>query len=91
MGMGLIVIATAMFGAALAAFLTGTGRMGILAATAISIGIAVILSTLAVPVFPWDSPLLFGALLRLMALIFVPVFAAAAAGSWLYKPKKDQP
>ena len=83
MGTGLVALATLLFGASISAILTRTGKTNVIVAMLIGLAVSVFVSTALIPVFPWDSSHLPGALFRLSLFILPFIFASAALGKWL--------
>ena len=85
MGTGLIAIGAMLLAAVLAGYLTASGRCNVWVATIVSIPVVVVLQNIFVPVFPWDSPYLLGAMGRLAAMALIPTLIGAAIGHWIKK------
>jgi len=83
MGVGLVALATLLLGAAISVAMTRLGQWSVAVATLTGVVASLAISTLLLPIFPFDSPSLPGALVRLAVFITPFVLAAAASGRWL--------
>jgi hypothetical protein len=86
MGLGLMVLITALFGACVAAFVA-LRKDGIIRATLFGVLSALVFAYLWGPIAKIGDPYFIESQLRLTALIVTPIIGAAVVGFWFRRTK----